>query len=122
VMAQTASHGELLHPLRVKQNVHAADLFILRSFDHAQPGVAGSVSALVARIVAVMAVVLASASGNLAARPALGIGRGLLYFERSFRIFMGGAGTALADTCGCLPGSGHALCLICPADSPDGSY
>jgi hypothetical protein len=30
VMAQTASHGELLHPLRVKQNVHATDLFILR--------------------------------------------------------------------------------------------
>ncbi len=29
---------------------------------------------------------LASASGNLAARPALGIGRRLLYFERSFRI------------------------------------
>jgi hypothetical protein len=108
--------------LRVKQNVHATDLFILRPFDHAQPDAARSMSALTARIVAVVAVVLASASGNLAARPALGIGRRLLYFERGFRIFVGGAGTALADTCGCLLGSGHALCLICPADSPDGSY
>jgi hypothetical protein len=33
VMAQTASHGEFLHPLRVKQNACDAELFIRGSGD-----------------------------------------------------------------------------------------
>jgi hypothetical protein len=115
VMAQTASHGELLHPLRVKQNACDEELFIPEQRRWSMP-------ALAPRVVTVVAVRLASAAGNLAARAALGVGWRLWYFQRLLRIFVRGSRAALADACWRLLGCGHALCLICPVGSLDGSY